>query len=125
MTATEAGLEYDGPGLHPGTPEYEAEYGEYQAWAGQAGPENEPVPYTLTPQAEAALDAAGPQLPSQADLWKAQDAPWIANDAGCTNAEFDRLRLEQHQTEAAYLARIDTELARELEAKDPEPQAEL
>jgi hypothetical protein len=119
-------IEYDGPELHPGTPEYEAEYAEYQAWAGQSGPENEPVPYTLTPQAEAALNTTdGPQLPSQAGLRMAHDAPWIANEAGCTDAEFDRLRLEQHQTEAAYLARIDAELGRELEAEDPEPEAEL
>ena len=52
---------YDGPELRSGTPEYEAGYAEYQAWAGQAGPENEPVPYTLTAQAEAALDAAEPE----------------------------------------------------------------
>ena len=53
----EAGLghDYDGPELRSGTPEYEAEYAEYLAWAGQAEPEPEdrPVPYTLTPRAEA------------------------------------------------------------------------
>lgn len=40
----EAGLghEYDGPELHPGTPEYEAEYAEYQAWAGEPELEAEP-----------------------------------------------------------------------------------
>jgi hypothetical protein len=54
-------VEYDGPELHPGTPEYDAEHGEYRAWAGLAGPENKPVPYTLTPQAEAALDAVEPE----------------------------------------------------------------
>jgi hypothetical protein len=48
---------YDARELRSGTPEYEAGYAEYQAWAGQAGPENEPVPYTLTDQAQAALDA--------------------------------------------------------------------
>ena len=36
------GHDYDGPELHPGTPEYEAEYAEYLAWSGQAGPEAEP-----------------------------------------------------------------------------------
>ena len=36
------GRDYDGPELHPGTPEYEAEYAEYQAWAGQTEPETEP-----------------------------------------------------------------------------------
>ena len=40
----ELGHEYDGPELHPGTPEYEAEYAEYQSWAGQAGPEPEAEP---------------------------------------------------------------------------------
>ncbi len=52
------GRDYDGPELHSGTPEYQAGYDEYQAWAGHAGPENEPVPFTLTDQAAAALDAA-------------------------------------------------------------------
>jgi hypothetical protein len=49
------GHDYDGPELRSGTPEYEAEYAEYLAWAGQAEPEPEdrPVPYTLTPRAEA------------------------------------------------------------------------
>jgi hypothetical protein len=32
--------DYDGPELHPGTPEYEAEYAEYRAWAAQ--PDLEP-----------------------------------------------------------------------------------
>ena len=36
------GHDYDGPELHPGTPEYEAEYAEYQAWAGQTEPETKP-----------------------------------------------------------------------------------
>ena len=50
--------DYDGPELRSGTPEYQAGYDEYRAWAGHAGPENEPVPFTLTGQAAAALDAA-------------------------------------------------------------------
>ena len=39
----EAGLghDYDGPELRSGTPEYEALYAEYQAWAAQPGPEPE------------------------------------------------------------------------------------
>jgi hypothetical protein len=41
---TELGHEYDGPELHPGTPEYKAEYAEYQAWAGQNGPKLEAEP---------------------------------------------------------------------------------
>jgi hypothetical protein len=54
--AAEAEADYDG------ALEYQAEYAGYQAWAGQAGPGAEPVPYTLTAQAEAALDAAGPEI---------------------------------------------------------------
>lgn len=57
----ELGHEYDGPELHPGTPEYADTYAEYQDWIAEAGAENEAVPYTLTPQAEAALDAAEPE----------------------------------------------------------------
>jgi hypothetical protein len=37
----ELGHHHDGPELHPGTEEYEAEYAEYQSWAGQARPEAE------------------------------------------------------------------------------------
>jgi hypothetical protein len=39
----EAGLghDYDGPELQSGTPEYEALYAEYQAWAAQPEPEPE------------------------------------------------------------------------------------
>jgi hypothetical protein len=62
------GHDYDGPELHPGTPEYEAEYAEYLAWSGQAGPEAEPVPYTLTPQAEAALDASEPEVEAEPEI---------------------------------------------------------
>ena len=42
----EAGLghEYHGPELHPGTPEYEAEYAEYQAWVSEPEPELEAGP---------------------------------------------------------------------------------
>ena len=64
MTAPEPAdpqADYDGPELRSGTPEYQAGYDEYQAWAGQAGPENEPVPYALTDQAEAALAEAEPE----------------------------------------------------------------
>ena len=53
----EAGLghDYDGPELRSGTPEYEALYAEYQAWAAEPEPEAGPVPYTLTSRAEAVL----------------------------------------------------------------------
>jgi hypothetical protein len=60
--AAEAEADYDGAELHVGIPEYQAEYAGYQAWAGQTGPEAEPAPYMLTAQAEAALDAAGPEI---------------------------------------------------------------
>ncbi|HET9970359.1 MAG TPA: hypothetical protein VFQ68_19150 [Streptosporangiaceae bacterium] len=64
----------------------------------------------------------GPQLPSLADLHRAQAAPW--NEPRCADAGWDRLILEQHQTEAAYLARVDAEFAAELEAAYPELAAE-
>ena len=35
------GRDYDGPELHPGTPDYEAEYAEYQAWGADPEPEAE------------------------------------------------------------------------------------
>ena len=38
------GHEYDGPELHSGTPAYEAEYAEYQAWAADPQPEPEAEP---------------------------------------------------------------------------------
>jgi hypothetical protein len=45
-SSPEAGLghEYDGPELRPGTPEYEAEYAEYQAWVSEPEPELEADP---------------------------------------------------------------------------------
>lgn len=66
--------------------------------------------------------AYGPQLPSVADLWQAQAAPW--NEPRCSDAEWERLTVEQHQTEAAYLVRVDAEFAAELEAAHPELAAE-
>jgi hypothetical protein len=38
------GHDYDGPELHAGTPEYEAERGEYEAWAADPQPEPEAEP---------------------------------------------------------------------------------
>jgi hypothetical protein len=66
--------------------------------------------------------AYGPQLPSAADLHQAQAAPWA--EPRCSDAEWDRLTLEQHQTEAAYLDRVDAEFAVEFEAAHPELVAE-
>ena len=55
---------YDGRELHPGTPEYAEGYAEYlAAEATAAGPETRPVPFTLTPQAEALLAEAGEPAP--------------------------------------------------------------
>jgi hypothetical protein len=65
----------------------------------------------------------GPRLPSLADLHRAQAAPW--SEPRCTDAEWDRLILERHQTEAAYLVRVDAEFAAEYEAAHPEPEAEM
>ncbi len=88
-TDPEAGLghDYDGPELRSGTPEYEAEYAEYQAWAAQPDPEPEaepdllvfgpcdqPVPYTLTPEAEEELDAADAAEAELADEWDCADS---------------------------------------------------
>jgi hypothetical protein len=58
------GHDYDGAELRSGTPEYEALYAEYQAWAAQPEPCDRPVPYTLTPEAEAEL----------ADEWDCADS---------------------------------------------------
>jgi hypothetical protein len=66
--------------------------------------------------------AYGPQLPSLADLHRAQAAPWAGPRA--TDAEWERLTAEQHQTEAAYLDRVDAEFAAEFEAAHPELVAE-
>jgi hypothetical protein len=67
--------------------------------------------------------AYGPQLPSVADLHQAQAAPWA--EPRCSDAEWERLTLEKHQTEAAYLARVDAEFVAEFEALHPELAAEL
>lgn len=66
--------------------------------------------------------AFGPQLPSMADLHQAQAAPWV--EPRPTDAEWERLTVEQHQTEAAYLDRVDAEFAVEFEAAHPELAAE-
>ena len=68
----------------------------------------------------------GPQFPTIEDLWHAQAAPYEADLAGCSDAEYDRLVLERQQTEAAYLEGYDRNLMRALEADvaDPEPEPE-
>ena len=67
--------------------------------------------------------AYGPQPPSLADLYAAQDAPL---QAGLGDVEYDRRVAERIQTEAAYLDAYDRDLVRALEAEaaDPELEAE-
>jgi hypothetical protein len=74
----------------------------------------EPSPYDL-----GITDDPEPQSPSQADLWAAQNAPRIANAAGCTDAEYERLLDVRQQAEAAYLARWGSL------APEPRTEAEL
>jgi hypothetical protein len=70
-----------------------------------------------------AAQVHGPQWPAMAELWAAQDAPILADTAGCSQAEYDRLVLERQQTEAAYLEGYDRALLRQLEAEKLEPEA--
>jgi hypothetical protein len=103
----EAGLghDYDGPELRSGTPEYEALYAEYQAWAAQPEPEAEagPVSYTLTPGAEEELDAeAAAEAALDAEAEAEAEAEWADEwDSADSNA---------------YQARVEAGL---------EPEAEL
>ena len=91
----------------------------------QAEPEASPAPAGEDAY-RAADEAYGPHWPTLAELWAAQDAPLAAHEAGCSEAEYDRLLEERHQTEAAYLEASDQELARarEAEADYFEPEAE-
>ena len=66
----------------------------------------------------------GPRFPDERDLYAAQDAPLEADRAGCSEAEYQRLVLERQQTELAYLAGYDRDLARALEAEEPEAEPE-
>jgi len=43
-------------------------------------------------------------VPTRAELWAAQNAPLLANSAGCTDAEFQGLLDNRREAEAAYLA---------------------
>ena len=66
------------------------------------------------------MNIYGPRFPDMHELWAAQDAPLQAHQAGCSDADYDRLVLERQQTEAAYLHGYDRDLMREIE-----PEAEL
>jgi hypothetical protein len=99
----ELGHEYDGPELHTGTPEYEAELAEYQGWAGRAEPESEARPDAAAdsrPEPEIA-EAYGPHLPTMRDVWDARRAADLAHEAGCSGAERERLILDLLRTEEA------------------------
>jgi hypothetical protein len=63
-------------------------------------------------------DVYGPRQPTRHDLWDAQAAPYDANLAGCSDAEYDRLVLQKQQTEAAYREAHDRNLARALEVEE-------
>lgn len=87
----------------------------------------EPTAYDL-----GITDEAEPRPPSRSELRAAQNAPRIANAAGCTDAEYERLLDGRQQTEAAYLARwgslapeprTEAELAAEARAKAWGPQS--
>lgn len=71
----------------------------------------------------------GPQFPTVEEFRTAQRAPHAAHLAGCTDAEYDRLVLQRHQTEAAYLEGHDRALVRAMDAEaargELEPEAEL
>ena len=99
----ELGHEYDGPELHTGTPEYEAELAEYRAWAGRAEPEPGARPDAAAvsrPEPEIAK-AYGPHLPTMQDVWAARNAAAEAHEAGCSGAERERLILDLLRTEEA------------------------
>ena len=106
----ELGREYDGPELHTGTPEYEAELAEYRAWlaeyqarAGQAEPEPGARPDAAAdsrPGSEIA-EAYGPHLPTMQDVWAARNAAAEAHEAGCSVDERERLILDLLRTEEA------------------------
>jgi hypothetical protein len=63
--------------------------------------------------------SGGPGVPSQSELWAAQNAPGIASAAGCTDAEYERLLSDRQQAEAAYLGRWGSL------APEPRTEAEL
>jgi len=60
-----------------------------------------------------------PKVPTRAELWAAQNAPLLANAAGCTDAEFQRLLDDRREVEAAYLAEYGSL------APEPRSEAEL
>jgi hypothetical protein len=64
-------------------------------------------------------DDPGPESPTRAGLWAAQNAPRIGDAAGCTGAEYERLLDIRYQAETAYLARHGSL------APEPRTEAEL
>jgi hypothetical protein len=74
----------------------------------------EPTAYDL-----GITDDPGPGSPTCADLLAAQNAPRVANAAGCTDAEYERLLDVRQRVEAAFLA------AHGSLAPEPRTEAEL
>lgn len=86
-------------------------------WAeGNYGPSADPLPPDL---ADSMASWASAQVPTQAELWAAQNAPRAANAAGCTEPEYEWLLSDRQQAEAAYLARWGSL------APEPRTEAEL
>jgi hypothetical protein len=81
----------------------------------------EPNPYDLaiTGDPAAAWQDGRRQVPAEAELWAAQNAPRIGSTAGCTDAEYERLLGNRQAAEAAYLAEHGSL------APEPRTEAEL
>ncbi len=70
-------------------------------------PPAQPVP---GPDPVADEQIYGPQFPDERDLYRAQDRPLEADQAGRGEPEYRRLVLERQQTELAYLTGYDRQL---------------
>jgi hypothetical protein len=82
---------------------------------------SEPSPYDLgiTDDPAATWQDGQRQVPTQAELWAAQNAPLVANATGRTDAEYERLLDNRRAAEAAYLAEHGSL------APEPRTEAEL
>jgi hypothetical protein len=81
----------------------------------------EPGPYDLgiTGDPEATWQQGQRQVPAEAELWAAQNAPLGVNATGRTDAEYGRLLGNRQAAEAAYLAEHGSL------APEPRTEAEL
>jgi hypothetical protein len=84
-------------------------------------PHTGPVP-DLDPGADHRI--YGPQFPDEHDLYRAQDRPLEADQAGCGEAEYQRLVLERQQTELAYLTGYDRQVCGFSQELHTQPGAE-